>query len=514
MKLSLTDNPVTRAVSGAWAGLCDVAGEGWNLLRHPAHLRSQIRVWAQQRRDAAIQTRLNRQIRQQFIKAFNQSASKKLSVEINESMQRYKSRNGFTAGLFTRPYEAFSSWNMPAKAIAIFALSRFLRILLWPVMGVWGVVVPLGLLVAERMTIASRDAENKRRETAFAKEGLLVPCDFEVKDGKAFVLEREVAPDMPVGFPVLRQETPEWVVTRYDAARQRLSSPETLHAADFEALLRHSLSWQDFESVEAAFPEQKTLRDCACAFSVIFPEKSVDTVVSELKTLADEKTSAVRKAPRKNAGLSALFTGAAGKTDRLLLPEAALRALEPFCLNETKNGGLQALSGKITLDDIRFLIELGACGNVIGRKEAGEISRMLKDPRFSKELTFRQIAEIALWPGELPAMFDDIWKDREYRERLGFESIKRMILNADSWGNVALRLVRHEYTKSLSTEQIIELAMPENAHWARAYHKMRLSLPAEVSNATGHDALKAAVQEHGLHAEKILTGPGRLPRAA
>jgi hypothetical protein len=501
------------AARNARAGIAGLAGAACNFLRNPSQLRDKMREWKRLRQEAALQARLNRQIRRQFIKAFNRSAKKKMSLEINNMMRRYKSRNGGLFAAFLRPYEAFSSWNMPAKILSMVAFAKGVRHLLWPVMGIWGVVVPLCALIVERMALVYKNAENRRQEEKLAQLGLTVPCNFEVRNGKVLVMDKEISSNLPIGFPVLHTNIPEWVVTEYDGERKGLTAPKTVHAAEFEALRRNCLSQHDVEKIKESFSGHNIQQNCVYAFSIIFPDQTIEEQVAQVRALAEERIKMPLTVNEKKRGLSAKFCHAArrqGETCDAPLPEAMLRALEPFCLYEPGDSGLSILAEKVTLGDIRYLTELQALGAGLERKQALEVVRMLKDVRFSGELSFRQIVEVALWPAELAGTFDDLWKDREYRTRFGFDALKEMALNADGWGGVALRLARHDYSRSLSGEQIIELALPENEHWAKVYHNLRLSMP-EIAQTVAHDDLKKAVQEFGWMAGENLNPVKKAP---
>lgn len=503
MTAPVQESIVRRVARETREGLADISGVAAFYLKNPAVFRGKWAVWKQTRKDAATQARLNRQIRKQFIRAFNASAARKMSVETNDAMRRYKFRNGFLSALL-RPYEVFTFWNMPSRIATAAVCFKAARMLLYPAMGLWGVAVPLAGFIGARMASVYTKSENKRQEEALAREGFVVPCDFEVRQGQASVMGRDIAQGAPLGFPVMHTGTPEWVVSTYDSSRKSLTSPRTIHAAAFEALRGGRLSVQDIVQIDAAFPKQPALKNCACAFAVVFPARTTDELTAEVQQLS--QTIVAMPAPQgKKQGLSAAFNRAAKPMRDVTVAEASLQALEAFCLQGAETAsGLSILAGKATPDDIRYLVHLQSLGITFDAPQAKDAVRMLKDPRFADELSFRRIADVALLPAAQASAFDDLWKDREYRTRFGYDLLREIVRNAEGWGGVALRLARHDYARSLSGEQLAELAQPENEHWAKVYHELRLSQPETMAGVC-HDTMKEAVQAHGFLAAARLS---------
>jgi hypothetical protein len=482
---------VKHALRETREGIVDIAGAVAPYVKSPALLLDKMKVWKQQRQDMALALRLNRQLRRQFITAFNKSAAKKMSVEVNEGMKRYAFRNTVVSALL-RPYEIFAAQNAPVKIGAAMVFFRAARMALYPVMGAWSVAVPLAAFIGARMAGVYKHAENKRQEADFAEAGFVVPCDFGASEGRAQVLGRDVQDGQAFGFPVMHRDRPEWVVSSYHAAGRTLTTPATMHAAAFEALR----TGRYLPDVAAAFPGQAAAQNCAFALSVLMPALPVDGIIAAVSPMTKEIVAVPAPAVKKE-GLSAAFHRAAKPFRDVSVAEAALSVLEPFCLQgKDTAASLAALSGRVTLDDIRSLVHLQSVGIVMGAVEAAEALRMARDPRFDG-LSFRQIAEVALLPRDQSAAFDDLWKDRECRAHFDYGQLRDIVEHAQGWGGTALGLARHGYARTLSGEQLIELAQPENEHWARVYHDLRSARPdVEVS----HETFKASVQAQGYQA--------------
>ena len=151
------------------------------------------------------------------------------------------------------------------------------------------------------------------------------------------------------------------------------------------------------------------------------------------------------------------------------------------------------------MNDVRYLVDLKSLGVELNQKQSSEVLRMIEDPRFSKTLKFREIVEVSLWHESKAKAFEEFWKDREYRSRFGFEFAKTTIGSLNEWGGVALRLAMFDYTKNLSEQQIVELAQPENQHWAKPYHQLCTNVP-QAMKTSSHESLKQLVKEFGVEA--------------
>jgi hypothetical protein len=447
-------------------------------IKDPSMLAAKMRVWAQQRQDSSDATRLNRQARSAFAEAFNRSARKKLTVEINDTLRRYKRRNTSLLSFPPRAYEAFSTFSLPVKIAAIVAVSKIARLALWPVMGAWSVAAPLCLLVGARMMKTHKDAANKRDEDFLSGAGLITPCSFSVKDGAAFISDIPVRDGLPIGFPVLMTDTPEWVVRRYKSATRSLEENTIMHAAQFEALRLQSVSPDDQRTIDSSFTD-RTDKDCVYILSLLFKDAPVTEHIATVRAFAAESKESI------------VFNTAAQPP----LSHDVVRALAPFCMTGNTGVGLSALAGKMGKSDLTYLAALQSMGHAPDKKQAQDIFRMAADPRFKETLCFRQIAEAALLPEPQKKMLDEFWKDREYRARFTFDQLSDMVVHAEGWGGVALRLARHDYSHALTFEQIRELSQPENAHWAQTYHALRIS-----GASMPHDALKKDIEENGCYA--------------
>lgn len=491
---------------GHLRGMGEFARDAGRFLVSPSLWPEKIRSSMRQRRDAATGIALNRQIRRQFMEAFNRSAGNKMSVEVNEIMRQYNVRNTLFSALL-RPYEIFSLWNAPSKIAAAAAFYKGVKIALWPVMGAWGLAVPMAAFVGSRMALIHRDSRNRQQEALLAREGLVIPCTFEVRDQKVFVAGHEIDRDFTAGFPVMHRPGHGWVVSRYDSEKKRLERTETIHAAGFEGLRTGRLSPDDVDVVRNAFKKQEPMQNCAYVLSMLLPGLPVSDVVGQVNALAQERLEVPEPAPGKSGALKKFFNRAAGRTDRntreISMPEAVVRAFGPFFLTGKNDTGLEPLAGKIDLENIRYLSELLAHGIALGRESASYAAQKMNDRRFSETLSFREIAELSLWPQKTAAIFEDLWKDRDFRGRFGFPAMQDMIANIDTWGGVALNLARHDYTRSLSENQIIELSMPENAYWAKIYHAMRVSRASETAGLS-HDDLKNRIRQMGLAVDYSL----------
>ncbi|MDE1153696.1 MAG: hypothetical protein PW788_14265 [Micavibrio sp.] len=482
--------------------LMQLGSKALEYARHPSRLREHMNVWTALRQDRAQQTRLNRQVRSQFSEAFNRSAKKEMTVDLHEKLRRYKRRNGFYSALL-RPYEGFSSLSFPLKIAAAAAFSKSLRLLLIPVVGVWAIAVPLVAFVASRMGLIYRDAENRRQEEEFAKSGLVTPFTFKVEAKKTSVQGQQIDDAFMVGFPVMHRETALWMTSTYSDARKKLENRSLTHAAEFEACRSGSVSVSEAAGFRDIFAHDQGAKNCAFLLSVLFPEKQASEIIGAVQHMQSE--TAQIPAQGQKTGLSAKFKSSAGdaNAENLLtqagFPAAIVSALDAFCLRGREDRGLSIFSGKISMDDIRFLVGLQALHLRPDAQQAKEISRMLRDPRFADEMPLKKIIEVALWPKEHVAIFDELWKDREYRARFGFDALKDMTFNIEGWGGVAVNLARHAYTQSLSGKDVIELALPQNEYWAKTYHQLRLSLPETTQNVS-HADFKAAVHQFGLAA--------------
>ncbi len=492
---------VMRALGETREAVADVAGIVADFVTHPSQWRPKMQEWAEKRQDGAMKTRLNRQIRSQFMQAFNLSASKKLSLEVNEDMDRYRSRNK-TMSLLLRPYEAFSYFNLPLKLVTAFAFFKGLRDLLAPVMGPWAMIVPLTAFVGGRMGVAYRDAENKRQEEKFSANGLVVPCDFAVAKSTPSVMGFAVADRQPIAFPLMHQNAPEWLLSRYDETNKKLTKPETVHAAVYEAALSDMGFEADQVKINEAFPQQKSLQDFTAMMTIIFKDQSVEALILQTQELAKE-TVKVPVEAKKDTALSAAFAAVNPAKREATFPEAAMKVLEPFCLRGNDGAGLSALAGRVGEGDIRFIVELQSLGHRADAAQATEALRMLEDPRL-ENLSFRQVMEAAMLPKAQAADLAEMLKDREYRTRFGFDMLRDMVIYAEGWGGVALKLSRHEYTKLLSDDDLRELAQPENEYWAKTYHQMRMSMKGQTQNVA-HADLKKMVMELGLTASDALS---------
>lgn len=472
------------------------------VFRSPENFMEMVRNGRAHRRDAGIQMRLNRTLRKQFIEAFNNSARGQLSVDTDRTLRGYRMRNRISSVLL-RPYEMFSLFNLPAKIVTASLFFKGSRMLALPVMGIWSVAVPLGAMIGSRMGLVYRDAKNKQQEAELASAGFIVPARMEVRDDKVSVQGHEIAQDFVSGFPILNKKTPEWIVSSYDSRQKIFGVSEKLHAAGFEALRTKRLTTEDVSAVRYGVAN-RALQGCAYAFALIFPEMNAQEALRSVKFMADEKLPLVDA----GAGLTSGFRRAAQlpqEAGYAPLPEIILKAIEPFCLRGAEDQGLSALAGKISMNELRDLAKLYSLGVALDAGKARNVLRMMDDARFSENLRFGQMIEIALWPDKTSALFDNLWKDRDYRP-LGYDMLKEFVVHADGWGNVALRLMRHDYVRQLSGENIRELALPENAHWAHVYHDLRLTCP-DAANVP-HNDLRGMVQEFGLNAvEKLAQKP-------
>ena len=516
--MDVKNNIVVDTARDIADGVGAIAKEVWGFVGHPSQWRPRIEAAKARRQDVALATELNRNIRKQFIEAFNRSAQKKMTVETRDVLRQYKKRNGYISALL-RPYEKFSNWRLSAKVVGAGVFFRAAKRLLWPVMGAWGMIVPLAAFVGARMAIVYREAKNKQQEAFLAREGFIVPCTFDVKDQKVSVLGREMTQDFTAGFPVMYRETPEWVVAKYDAEKKALAKPATLHAAGFEGLRTGAVTWDDVAKVQAAFPGYTERQGCVYAFALLYPDACIDKQIDSVAKMAEE-TRAAPDAPR-DMGVRAVFSRLAkAQSEDASLAAAALKALEPFCVAGREADRLSTLSGKVTRDDLRFLISLGDLGSGPGREQAKEIFRMAKDARY-ETLSFRDMVSVAVAPPQVGAAFDELWKDREYRARFDFDFIRDVAFNLQGWGATALKLTRHDYSKSLTPDDIRELSAPENEYWAPAYHRLRAAQPDACAKLS-HAEIKDLVQEYGVKAEEVIASraepkfdaPCRMPRLA
>lgn len=486
--------------------LVHLGKKSFDYATHPSQFRAQMEIWSQQRQDRTQQNRLNRQVRSQFAEAFNRSAKKDMTVGLHAALCRYKRRNiFFTACL--RPYEAFSSLSFPLKIATAVGFSSSLRYLLWPVIGVWGIAAPIAAFIVSRMGTIYKNSENRRQEEDFAKLGLVIPCTFTVAAQKTTVTGRLMDDGFMIGFPVMHSQTPEWITSTYNNTLKKLDNRTLTHAAEFEACRSATVTDAQACSIRKIFAEDASGKNCAFIFSILFPEKTACQIVSDVQQLAAE--TAKMPSPEFGISLSEKFalhsgTGSARKRNKSVpMPVAVVKALEPFCLRGPEDSGLSVFSGSICMDDIRFLVELQTLGLSPDAGQVQDIVRMTKDARYSGELPLQKIVEVGLWPKDRAAVFDDLWKDREYRTRFGFDILKDMAFNIEGWGGVAVSLARHSYTQALDSAELIELALPENEHWAKAYHKLRISM-SDAAHTVSHSDFKTSVQEFGLAAgEKI-----------
>ena len=470
--------------------------------RHPSQLRDQMKIWAEQRQDRTQQARLNRQVRSQFAEAFNRSAKKEMTVGLYAKLRRYKNRNSFYSALL-RPYEGFSPLSFPLKIAAAATFSKSLRWLLVPVVGVSAIAVPLVIFAASRMGLIYRDAENRRQEEDFAKSGLVTPATFKVEAKKTSVMGQPLADGFMFGFPVTGRDEASWVTSTYNDAQKKLGNKALTQAAEFEACRSGTVSAAEAAGFREIFADNQSAKNCAFLLSILFPEKQAGEIIDTVQHMQGETARA--PAEGQKTGLSAKFKISAGGASgeslpmSVSLPAAIISAFDAFYLRGRDDRGLSIFSGKIGMDDIRFLVELQALHLRPDAQQAKEICRMMRDPRFADEIPLKKIIEVALWSKEHAAVFDDLWKDREYRARFGFDALKEMTFNIEGWGGVALNLARHAYTQSLSGEEVIELAQPQNEYWAKTYHQLRMSLPETAQNVS-HAEFKAAVQQFGLAA--------------
>lgn len=498
--MDVKNNIVVATARDIADGVGALAKDVWGFVGHPSQWRPRIEAAKQRRQDVALASELNRNIRKQFIEAFNRSAQKKMTVGTHSVLRQYKKRNGYISALL-RPYEKYSNWRLSAKFIGAAVFFRAARRALWPVMGAWGMIVPLAAFVGARMAVVYREAKNKQQEAQLARDGFIVPCTFEVKNSQVSILGREMTQDFTAGFPIMHQDSPEWVVAKYDAAEKTLAKPSVLHAAGFEALRAGAITWDDVAAVRAAFPDHPRREGCVYAFSLLYPGADIGQQIDSVRKLADEQAAPPEQS--KDMSIRATFNRIArAKTEDLSLAAAALRALDPFCVAGKEAGGLSSLAGKVTRDDIRYLISLGDLGEAPGREQAAEIFRMANDARFAT-LSFREMVEVAIAPPQASAAFDELWKDREYRARFDFDFIRDVAFNMQGWGGTALKLTRHDYSKSLTTDDIRELAAPENEYWAPAYHRLRTAQP-EAAAKLSHAELKDLVLQYGVKAEDVI----------
>ena len=500
--MKLADNIVVRTARDTAEGFREIATGIWGFIGHPSQWRPRMEAAKLRREDLALQTSLNRDIRRQFIEAFTRSTQKKMTVGAAGIMRQYKARNGWISTLL-RPYEKYSNWRMSAKIAGAAIFFRAARKALWPVMGAWGMIVPLAAFVGARMAIVYREAKNKQQEAELAKEGFIVPCTFEVKDKKVSILGREMTQDFFPSFPVMYTETPEWVVARYDALKKALDKPQPLHAAGFEALRAGTLVWDDIKKIRDAFPEQEQKQGFAYALSVLFPGTDA---IAQTRQMSSEETPVLKPAEAFDPGVKATFRrlAKAAKEEDKSLPATALAALSSFCMAEKDDAGLTALAGRVSPDDLRYLSGLRGLNAAPDRAQAEAVTRMIQDPRFDT-LSFRDITEVALAPAAVSAAFDDLWKDREYRARFDLDFLRDVAFNINGWGATALRISRHDYSQNLSSDDIRELAAPQNELWAPIYHRLQVSQPEAAATLT-HGELKALVQEYGIKAGEALAG--------
>ena len=452
-------------------GIADFSSIICDTFKSPDHLRALLNRWERQRRDGEIKTRLDRQIRRQFIQAFNLSATKKLSVEINEEMEKYQQRNGLFS-LTLRPYEELMNLNVFLRFPAIIGVFQAARYLAYPLIGAWSVALPLAGLIGMRVALLCKEGQNSRQEKRLESLGLLVPCRFDVEGGAVAVGGKVLRHNLPIAFPIVNQSSPEWLLSFYDSNECRLSRAFSVHASALEALRLNRLTRDQFNTAIKSFPDQcgRNLFFACCVFFTGLDVKEISSFVSQI---TQEKGAA----------------------------EKILRMLEPFCIASDKDDGLSVLAGRLNMQDLRYLESLSGLGNSLSGEQAKDIKRMLSDSRFSSSLGFRDMVEISLWPRERSSSFEELWKDNSYREKFGFDALKETLENMNSWGGVALRLARHDYTKSLTGRQIIELSLPENEHWAKAYHLLAIESPESVESI-GHEQMRQAVQKQGLLAFK------------
>lgn len=447
------------------------ASDIWHVVSSPKALKDKWVESAKFRKDRALEARLNKQIRSHFIEAFNKSAQGEMKVNDIRAMAQYKQRNtGFKAALLDS-YEKFSFWNLPGKIATTIGFFKAASYGLAPVMGAWAIIVPLTSFIGLRMANVHRNTANEKQEKALAARGFAPPFRVSVKDQQVFLGQDNVTNDLKSAFAIQGTDTPEWIYADYNPQKSAFNKSRRIHGPEFEAL-RAGIEADAHDAIYKSLGKNPDALDTAFAFHVLFPNDSTAQIIDNVSA-----------------------------TNTPLKDIASI--LNQFTAKNHSDKGLSSLSQKFERQNLDFLVQMTQLGHEFGRPQASLVKTQLSDARFRNHLNFTEIASISYWPEDMAASFTELWRDRLYRETFSFAQCKDILTHMDAWGRTALQITEKDYARHLKGAEIIELAQPENAYWAKAYHELRQNHPEQTA-ALSHDDCKALVQQYGLLAIQQL----------
>jgi len=498
--------------------------EVWPFLADPVYAHSVLKSWDCWRADRRFEARLNRQAREAFVESLRQSKRDHLSVETYHQIEKYLSTQNEYDSFLSRLYRHNKRQILPVRAGSIVGLALAARAFLLPVIGLWGLAVTSTVLIATALAEQYHKSKLKRLEQSLSSKGILVPPDFHVQNGSLSVAETILPEELHIGFPILESKPPQWLVGIYSQTDQAFQTPEVVHAAAFEAYKRGYLAKTDIPLAKARFKDHPDQEICFYMTSILFPDMPFEDRVEKIQTLASEETEMLlADKPDRLTKLFYLSGQKAQGTVKGAFTAALVQTLNAFCFNG-KNAGLSGLSGKVTLDDLKYLCFLRAQEVSIDVAQAHEIVEFVNDPRFFEYgstlperhvLSFRDIVELTSLPDQEKKSIIEFWKDGNYRKRFTYNEIKDMTSAINEWGERALSIASFDYSEKLTFSQIKELSLRENEKWARNYHDLCTAHPDITSNMT-YDGIKTCVCQDDFtisapHMSACFNGAGGKP---
>lgn len=493
--------------TGLWEDIGDVA----RVIIKPSKLKNKLSEFSQRRKDAKQEAKLNAQIRQHFIKACNLSNEQELSVSAHKIIEEYKSRNG-VKGLWLKPYEVFSHLNLPTKILTGLGLFKGASYALAPALGAWSLALPLTVFLGSRVGLARRDGLNANQEAELSEKGIVTPFRVHVKEGETFYNNVNVSENFRTAFPIMHAPKPKWVSAIYLKDSRKFSKQEAIHAFEHELLLKAN-DREVIEQIKTVFPENEMAQNCAMLLSVLLSETDLEIIIETVQSYDSKLVSVdhelINDKPKQKFNFVGMIQDKMAGVE-VPFSHVLVNALEPFAMRKPDDKGLSSLNSAVNIEDIEFLGHMLVRGIKVQTEQAKHIQDFQQKAKYNA-IGLSGALELSLASLKFREMFSDIWDEREVREKLDYASVKDVVKNIDSWGSVALKLCTHDYTKTLQADEIMELARPENKHWAQAYHEIKTSA-SQIPDGMNHIELKALTQQYGNATLNMLqTGKVRPP---